>query len=62
MGLPFVNGESALYLGLNRNKESFMVDYTRTKRLEIVRALVQLAEVIKIAPPIGDRIHNVLLT
>jgi crotonobetainyl-CoA:carnitine CoA-transferase CaiB-like acyl-CoA transferase len=31
MGPPFVQGESALSLGLNRNKESLVVDYTQAE-------------------------------
>jgi itaconate CoA-transferase len=46
MGPPFVHGESALYLGLNRNKESLVVDYTQAKGLALLRALIPMADVL----------------
>ncbi|ETW96527.1 MAG: hypothetical protein ETSY1_26220 [Candidatus Entotheonella factor] len=45
-GPPFVHGESALYLGLNRNKTSLALDYTQPESLEVLHALVQLADVL----------------
>lgn len=46
MGPPFVHGESALYLGLNRNKESLVVDYTQAKGRALLRALIPMADVL----------------
>lgn len=46
LGPPFVNGESTLYLSLNRNKESLVIDYTQAEGLEMLRALVQTADVL----------------
>ncbi len=38
-GPPFVEGESAYYLGVNRNKESLALDLTRAEAQEVVRRL-----------------------
>ncbi len=46
LGPPFVNGESALYLGLNRNKESLVLDAAHAEGLEMLYALVRTADVL----------------
>ena len=46
MGPPFAQGESALRLGLNRNKENLALGYTQPAGREHMRALVQIAEVL----------------
>lgn len=43
-----MDGESALDLGLNRNKESMVVDLTQTESRDVFRALVAMADVVVI--------------
>lgn len=45
-GPPFVEGESAYYLSINRNKESVALDYTTTEGRSILDALIEQADVI----------------
>ncbi len=44
-GPPFVNGESAAFLGINRNKRSIVLDLKSAAGVEIVRRLVRDADV-----------------
>lgn len=46
MGPPFVGKESAVFLSLNRNKQSLALDYTTSEGLEILRQLVRNADVL----------------
>ena len=45
-GPPFLGGESAYYLSVNRNKESVAVDFTRPGGRRIVERLVAWADVV----------------
>jgi formyl-CoA transferase/CoA:oxalate CoA-transferase len=45
-GPPFLGGESAYYLSVNRNKESVAVDFTRPGGRQIVERLVAWADVV----------------
>ena len=45
-GPPFVGGESAYYLSVNRNKRSVGVDFKQPKGLEIVRRLAAESDVL----------------
>ncbi len=45
-GPPFVGGESAYYLSINRNKQSFALDLKHPSAREIVYALVERADVL----------------
>ncbi|MEM0118505.1 MAG: CoA transferase [Conexivisphaerales archaeon] len=45
-GPPFVNGESAYFLSINRGKKSIVVDLTKDQGKEIVKKLVQKSDVI----------------
>ncbi|MBV8056672.1 MAG: CoA transferase [Deltaproteobacteria bacterium] len=45
VGPPFVNGESAVFLSVNRNKKSVMLDYRREDQRDIVRKLVATADI-----------------
>jgi CoA:oxalate CoA-transferase len=44
VGPPFVNGESAVFLSLNRNKKSVVVDYRQDQR-SILKSLAATADV-----------------
>lgn len=44
-GPPFVNGESAAFMGLNRNKRSIVLDLKNEKGVEIARRLLRDADV-----------------
>ncbi len=46
MGPPFVGGESALFLSLNRNKQSVALDITSPKGQELLRQLIPTADVL----------------
>lgn len=46
MGPPFVGDQSALFLSLNRNKQSLALDYTTAPGLELLRQLVARADVL----------------
>src|SRR5919109_621419 len=45
-GPPFVAGESAYFLSINRNKESFTLDLKHGKAAAILDALLQRADVL----------------
>jgi crotonobetainyl-CoA:carnitine CoA-transferase CaiB-like acyl-CoA transferase len=45
-GPPFLDGESLWYLSVNRNKASVTLDYASESGLEVLRALVRVADVI----------------
>ena len=45
-GPPFVGGESAYFLGTNRNKESIALDFKRSEGRRIIDCLVDQADVI----------------
>jgi crotonobetainyl-CoA:carnitine CoA-transferase CaiB-like acyl-CoA transferase len=45
-GPPFVNGESAYFLSINRNKESFALDLKDTRAKPILDALLARADVV----------------
>jgi crotonobetainyl-CoA:carnitine CoA-transferase CaiB-like acyl-CoA transferase len=46
VGPPFVEGESALFLALNRNKQSIAVDFDHPEGQAIVKRLAQAADVV----------------
>ena len=46
IGPPFVNGESAVFLSLNRNKKSAVLDYRREDRRSTLKRLVEGADVL----------------
>lgn len=46
MGPPFIGGESAVFLSLNRNKKSLGLDITTADGQQIVRRLVEKADVV----------------
>ncbi|MEO6222127.1 MAG: CoA transferase [Vicinamibacterales bacterium] len=45
-GPPFMEGESAYYLSVNRNKESVALDYTTTEGRAILDSLIERADVL----------------
>ena len=45
-GPPFVDGESAYYMNINRNKRGMVLDLSRPEGQEIVRRLVQSSDVL----------------
>lgn len=45
-GPPFLEGESLWYLSVNRNKASVTLDYATESGLEVLRALVRVADVV----------------
>ncbi|MGH2406390.1 MAG: CaiB/BaiF CoA transferase family protein, partial [bacterium] len=45
-GPPFVNGESAYFLGINRNKESVTLNLKHTEAQEVLRRLLRRADVL----------------
>ena len=46
MGPPFVNGESAAFLGINRNKRSVVLDLGRSPDRDVFRTLAARADVV----------------
>lgn len=48
MGPPFADGESSLFLSVNRNKQSVTLDVTAPEGLEIVRQLIPRVDVLVI--------------
>lgn len=57
-GPPFTNGESAIFLSLNRNKKSVVIDIQRQEGCEIVRRLARDADVFidDLGPGTADRL------
>ncbi|HEX4210895.1 MAG TPA: CoA transferase, partial [Candidatus Binataceae bacterium] len=45
-GPPFIGGESAVFLSLNRNKRSLAIDYSNPAGRDLVRRLVRSADVL----------------
>src|SRR3990172_7190905 len=45
-GPPFLDGESAYYLSINRNKEGVALDYTTSEGRAILDALIARADVL----------------
>jgi crotonobetainyl-CoA:carnitine CoA-transferase CaiB-like acyl-CoA transferase len=45
VGPPFVNGESAVFLSVNRNKKSVVLDYRREDQRDILKKLATTADV-----------------
>ena len=45
-GPPFLNGESAYFLSINRNKRSLTLNLKHDKALQILRALLETADVV----------------
>jgi crotonobetainyl-CoA:carnitine CoA-transferase CaiB-like acyl-CoA transferase len=45
VGPPFVNGESAVFLSVNRNKKSVVLDYRREDQRDILKRLAVTADV-----------------
>jgi crotonobetainyl-CoA:carnitine CoA-transferase CaiB-like acyl-CoA transferase len=45
IGPPFVNGESAVFLSVNRNKKSVVLDYRREEQCGILKKLAAAADV-----------------
>jgi formyl-CoA transferase len=50
---PMINGESAIYLALNRNKRDIALDHTKAESQAIVRLLTESADVV-----IADRLSE----
>ena len=46
MGPPFINGESAAFLGINRNKRSIVVDLKDQRGVELVRSMAEKSDVL----------------
>ena len=46
MGPPFIEGESAAFLGINRNKRSIVVDMKNEHGLDIVRRMARESEIL----------------
>ena len=44
-GPPFINGESAAFLTLNRNKKSMILDLKSEKGLDIAKSMIAKADV-----------------
>ncbi|MBA3643786.1 MAG: CoA transferase [Chloroflexia bacterium] len=57
-GPPFLDGESAYYLSINRNKQSITVDLGQAKGREIIYALARISDVVveNFRPGTADRI------
>jgi crotonobetainyl-CoA:carnitine CoA-transferase CaiB-like acyl-CoA transferase len=45
VGPPFVNGESAVFLSVNRNKKSVVLDYRREDQRSVLRRLAATADI-----------------
>ena len=46
MGPPFINGESAAFLGINRNKKSIVLDFKQEEGREVFKRLVPQVDVV----------------
>jgi CoA:oxalate CoA-transferase len=57
-GPPFVGGESAVFLALNRNKESVVLDLKKPESLQAARSLIARADVVIQAyrPGVAERL------
>ena len=57
-GPPFVAGESAYFLSVNRNKRSVAVDLSRPEGLEVVHRLARVSDVVveNFRPGVADRL------
>ena len=57
-GPPFVSGESAYFLSVNRNKRSVAVDLSRPEGLEVVHRLARVSDVVveNFRPGVADRL------
>src|SRR5258705_14007292 len=47
-GPPFLDGESLWFIAVNRNKFSFVLDYSTEAGAEVLRQLVQVADVVAV--------------
>jgi crotonobetainyl-CoA:carnitine CoA-transferase CaiB-like acyl-CoA transferase len=58
IGPPFVNGESAVFLSVNRNKKSVVLDYRREDQRGILRRLAATADIFleDLGPGEADRL------
>jgi crotonobetainyl-CoA:carnitine CoA-transferase CaiB-like acyl-CoA transferase len=58
VGPPFVNGESAVFLSVNRNKKSVVLDYRREDQRGILRRLAATADIFleDLGPGEADRL------
>ena len=45
-GPPFIEGESAVFLSVNRNKRSLAIDYTQSVSRDLIRRLARHADVV----------------
>src|SRR5207302_11238486 len=45
IGPPFVNGESAVFLSVNRNKKSVVLDYRREDQRHLLKSLAASADI-----------------
>src|SRR5437588_9729284 len=45
VGPPFVNGESAVFLSVNRNKKSVVLDYRRQEQGAVLKRLIAGADI-----------------
>jgi len=50
-GPPFLHSESLWFLSVNRNKRSLRLDYSKPEGLEVLRALVRIADVVVLNVP-----------
>jgi crotonobetainyl-CoA:carnitine CoA-transferase CaiB-like acyl-CoA transferase len=55
MGPPFVGDQSALFLSVNRNKQSLALDDTTAQGMELLRQLVARADVLVVDLPPAER-------
>lgn len=46
MGPPFINGESAAFLGINRNKRSVVLDFKRAVDRDVFRSIARQVDVV----------------
>lgn len=57
-GPPFLHGESLWFLSVNRNKQSVRLDYSQPEGLQVLRDIVQKADVLVVNVP--DRVAKKL--